>query len=202
MDVSGWIQTKFRSAEFGDKRLTDRLVQLGDELGSSPAESIPAACGDWASTKATYRFCDNESVDPNEVLSAHKQQQQSRVSRSDELLIVSDTTELVFPRHPSKEGLGDIDNSEMDFEGIKLHSTIGINPRTHRMTGIINQQPLIEDHQVDEKYDANSRAEPIQLDSEHEKWSRSVDSVAFYEEVTGEMESAGFIIRANQNRRI
>jgi len=48
MDVSGWIQTEFRSAEFGDKRLTDRLVQLGDELGSSPAESIPAAYGDWA----------------------------------------------------------------------------------------------------------------------------------------------------------
>ena len=108
----------------------------------------------------------------------------------------------MFPRHPSKEGLGDIDNSEIDLEGIRLHSTIGINPRTHRMTGIINQQPLIEDHLVDEKYDANSRAEPIQLDSEHEKWSRSVDSVAFYEEVTGEMESAGFIIRANQNRRI
>ncbi|PAU83067.1 IS4 family transposase, partial [Halorubrum salipaludis] len=44
MDVSGWIRSEFRSAEFGDKRLTDRLVQLGDELGSSPAESIPAAC--------------------------------------------------------------------------------------------------------------------------------------------------------------
>ena len=25
MDVSGWIQMEFRSAEFGDERLTDRL---------------------------------------------------------------------------------------------------------------------------------------------------------------------------------
>lgn len=33
MDVSGWARTEFRSAEFGDKRLTDRLVKLGDELG-------------------------------------------------------------------------------------------------------------------------------------------------------------------------
>ena len=53
MDVSGWIRAEFRSADFGDKRLTDRLVQIGDELGSSPAESIPGACEDWASTKAT-----------------------------------------------------------------------------------------------------------------------------------------------------
>ena len=68
MDVSGWIRTGFRAAEFGDKRLTDRLVQLGDELGSSPAESIPASCENWASTKATYRFCDNDRVESSEVL--------------------------------------------------------------------------------------------------------------------------------------
>ncbi|MFB6228340.1 MAG: transposase, partial [Halobacteriales archaeon] len=54
MDVSGWIRAEFRSADLGDKRLDDRLVKIGDELGSSPAESIPAACEDWASTKATY----------------------------------------------------------------------------------------------------------------------------------------------------
>ena len=113
MDVSGWIRSEFRSADFGDKRLTDRLVQLGDELGSSPAESIPASCENWASTKATYRFCDNDSVDPSEILSAHKQAQQSRVSGGDELLVVSDTTYLTFPRHPAKDGLGDISSSTL-----------------------------------------------------------------------------------------
>ena len=169
MDVSGWIRTEFRSAEFGDKRLTDRLVQIGDELGSSPAESIPASCENWPSTKATYRFCDNESVEPNEILSAHKQEQQSRVDHLDELLIVSDTTELVFPRHPSKEGLGDIGNSETDLEGVKLHSSIGIHPQTHRMTGVIDQQALIEDQQAGEKYDANGKEEPILLESEQKK---------------------------------
>jgi len=223
MDVSGWIRTEFRSADLGDKRLTDRLVKLGDELGSSPAESIPAACEDWASTKATYRFCDNDSVEPNEILSAHKQAQRSRVSQLDELLVVSDTTELVFPRHPSKDGLGDIGNSKMDLEGVKLHSTIGIHPQTHRMTGVIDQQALIEDQQADEKYDANGKAEPIQLESEQEKWirgdrqarnwladdvrplfihDRGADAFAFYNELVEDIEDAGFVVRANQNRRI
>jgi hypothetical protein len=140
MDVSGWIRREFRSAEFGDKRLTDRLVKLGDELGSSPAESIPAACEDWASTKATYRFCDNESVEPNEILSAHKQEQRSRLTEGDELLVVSDTTYLTFPRHPAKEGLGDISSTDIDVEGIKVHTTVGILPETQRMTGVIDQQ--------------------------------------------------------------
>jgi hypothetical protein len=223
MDVSGWIRTEFRSAEFGDKRLTDRLVQLGDELGSSPAESIPSACEDWASTKATYRFCDNESVESNEILSAHKQEQRSRLSETEQLLIVSDTTYLTFPRHPSKDDLGDISSSDIDVEGVKLHTSIGLDPDTHQMTGVIDQQVLIEDQQADTLHETNGKGEPIQLESDQEKWirgdrqardwlagdvnslfvhDRGADSFAFYEEVTEEIENAGFIVRANQNRRI
>ncbi|ERG92461.1 MAG: hypothetical protein J07HQW1_02505 [Haloquadratum walsbyi J07HQW1] len=52
MDVSEWMRSKFRAAEFGDKRLTNRLIQLKDELGKRAAESIPTSCEDWASTKA------------------------------------------------------------------------------------------------------------------------------------------------------
>jgi hypothetical protein len=223
MDVSGQIQAEFRSADFGDARLTDRLVQIGDALGSSPAESIPNACEDWASTKATYRFCDNESVDPNEIFDAHKRTQRSRIRETDELLVVSDTTELVFPRHPSKEGLGDIGTSDMDLEGVKVHSTIGIQPQTHRMTGVIDQQPLIEDQQAGTTHDANGNGEPIQLESEQEKWirgdrqaatwlpedvrpifvhDRGADAFSFHAEVIEEMDKAGFVVRASHNRRI
>jgi hypothetical protein len=95
-DVSGRVRKEFQSAEFGDERLTDRLMQVGDQLGRAPAESIPNACEDWASTKATYRFCDNERVDPNEILDAHKREQRSRIRDTEELLVISDTTSLYF----------------------------------------------------------------------------------------------------------
>jgi hypothetical protein len=171
-DVSGTVRKEFQSAEFGDERLTDRLMQVGDRLGRAPAESIPNACEDWAFTKATYRFCDNERVDPGEILSAHTREQRSRVDDNEELLIVSDTTELVFPRHPSNEGLGDIGNSTTDLEGVKVHSTIGVDPQTHRMTGVIDQQSLIEDQQASTKHDANGKGERIELESEQKKWIR------------------------------
>jgi hypothetical protein len=221
-DISGKLRKEFQSAEFGDQRLTDRLIQVGDRLGRAPAESIPNACEDWASTKATYRFCDNEHVDPNEILDAHKRTQQSRVQDNSELLVVSDTTELVFPRHPSKKGLGDIGNSKTDLDGVKVHSTIGLDPQTHRMTGVIDQQSLIEDQQVGTKHDANGKNEPIELASEQEKWirgdrqasrwlaeeirpifihDRGADAFAFYREVADDLD-AGFVVRANQNRCI
>jgi len=221
-DVSGKVRKEFQSAEFGDKRLTDRLMQVGDRLGRAPAESIPNACEDWASAKATYRFCDNERVDPNEILGAHKRAQRSRVRDKNKLLVVSDTTELVFPRHPSKEGLGDIGNSKTDLEGVKVHTTIGLDPQTHHMTGIIDQQSLIEDQQASTKHDANGKSEPVELGSEQKKWirgdrqasrwlaeevrpifihDRGADSFAFYCEATDDLD-AGFVVRANQNRCI
>jgi hypothetical protein len=223
MDVSGWIRTEFRSANLGDERLSDRLLQIGDALGSSPAESIPNACEDWASTKATYRFCDNESVDSNEILAAHKQAQRSRIRGADELLVISDTTELVFPSYTSKEGLGDIGNSNADLEGVKVHSTIGVLPRTRRMTGVIDQQVLIEDQRAGTKHETNPLEEPTELANEQEKWirgdrrarnwladsvrpifihDRGADAFRFHKEVADDMENAGFVVRANQNRRI
>ena len=223
MDVSGWIRTEFCSAEFGDKRLTDRLVKLGDELGSSPAESIPAACEDWASAKATYRFCDNESVEPSAILSSHKQEQRSRLTEGADLLVVSDTTYLTFPRHPSKEGLGDISSTDIDVEGVKVHTSVGILPETQRMTGIIDQQVLIEDQQSASTYETNGKDEPILLENEHEKWvrgdreavewlpedvrpifvhDRGGDAFSLYTEFSKEMANAGFVVRSNQNRRI
>jgi len=223
MDISSQVQTEFQHAEFGDARLTDRLVQIGDELGSSPAESIPVACEDTASTKATYRFCDNELVNASEILASHRQAQQSRIQETDELLVVSDTTELTFPHHPAKEGLGDIGTAEMEIHGVKVHSTIGIDPQTHHMTGVIDQQSLIEDRQTGTTHDTNGNDEPIPLETRHTKWirgdrrarawlpedvrpifvhDRAADDFSLYAEIIDEMDNAGFVVRAQYNRNI
>jgi hypothetical protein len=172
LGTPGSVEVEIQSADFGDKRLTDRLQQIGRALGGAPAESIPSACEDWASAKATYRFCDNENVDPKEILSAHGQAQRSRLKDADELLLVSDTTHLTFPSHSSKEGLGDVGTDEMDLEGAKVHTSIGILPASGWMTGIFDQQVLLEDRQNDEIFDPNGRGKPTSLESEREKWIR------------------------------
>lgn len=135
------MNAEFRTADFGDKRLTDRLQQIGRALGDAPSESIPNACKDWGSVKGMYRFCDNENVDPKEVLAAHGQAQRSRLTAKEELLLVSDTTHLTFPSHPSKEGLGNVGTDEMDLEGAKLHTTIGVLPATGQMTEFSTSRP-------------------------------------------------------------
>ena len=132
---------------------------------------------------------------------------------------MSDTTHLTFPRHPSKEGLGDIGNSSVDVEGVKLHSSIGVDPETGVMTGLLDQQVLIQDQADSETHETNSRDAPEELASEQEKWlrgdraalegvpsvrpifvhDRGADAFSFYRSMAEEEPDAGYVIRANQN---
>lgn len=218
--VAEAIPAEFRTADLGDKRLTDRLQHIAERLGRAPDKSIPAACTDWAATKATYRFCDNEHVDSTAILAGHSDAHAARVTDLDELLIVADTTHLTFPSHPAKEGLGDIGNSTIDVEGVKLHTTIGIDPASQLMTGLLDQQVLIEDQATGETAVTNGRQPQETLDSEQIKWlrgdrqaleglpptvrpifihDRGADAFSFYRTMAEELPEAGYVIRANQN---
>lgn len=51
-----WAENEFGDAVLGDKRLTDRLVNIADSFTSLPESSINQACGSWSEAKAAYRF--------------------------------------------------------------------------------------------------------------------------------------------------
>lgn len=221
--VAAAMPAEFQTAELGDKRLTDRLQRIATRLGQSPSRSIPAACSAWAETKATYRFCDNETVDPTDVLAAHTDAHADRLNELNEVLVVSDTTHLTFPSHPAKEGLGDVGNSSIDVEGVKLHTTIGIDPTSQVMTGLLDQQVLVEDQSKGGTSVTNGREAAESLESEQAKWrrgdraaiealpagvrpifvhDRGADAFSFHHWLATEAPPAGAVIRANQNRSI
>src|SRR5215204_5665721 len=68
---AGWQDNELTSASLPDKRLGRRLRRLLDQLSSAPGQPVPAACGDWAATKAAYRFFDNPRVTEHGVLAGH-----------------------------------------------------------------------------------------------------------------------------------
>jgi len=48
---------------FPDRRLKARLGKILGDLGRRIGGTLPAACQDWAATKAAYRFFSNPRVD-------------------------------------------------------------------------------------------------------------------------------------------
>lgn len=103
---SAWQEEDLSAAALPDKRLARRLRRLLDQMSVAPGKPIPAVCGDWAATKAAYRFFDNPRVTDHSILAGHFAATAARVAASEgPILILQDTTEFIHSRaQPGKIG--------------------------------------------------------------------------------------------------
>ena len=72
-NTDSWAQDELGKADFGDKRLTKRFIQIASDIAAQPEGSVPQACGSEAATKAAYRFLDNENVTPEAIRASRRE---------------------------------------------------------------------------------------------------------------------------------
>jgi Transposase DNA-binding/Transposase Tn5 dimerisation domain len=94
-----WIDSEFAGSKFKDERLGKRFRAMLSQLSSSPGQSIPAVCQDWANTKAAYRFLDNARVGEGDILAGHFCSTRERFAATvATALVLHDTTEFSYFR--------------------------------------------------------------------------------------------------------
>jgi hypothetical protein len=97
--ANSWLDRELADCEFKDERLGKRFRSLIERLSSSPGDSIPLVCQDWANTKAAYRFLDNDRVSESEILGGHFHATRDRVAAAGgPILVLHDTTEFTYKR--------------------------------------------------------------------------------------------------------
>lgn len=97
--MHAWVERELAAGEFPDERLKARLGHLLGDLGERIGRPLPAACQDWAATKAAYRFFDNPRVDDGAILGGHFAATAGRFSATTgPVLVLHDTTEFSFQR--------------------------------------------------------------------------------------------------------
>ena len=102
----GWAETETDRASLPDARLKRRLTRVLEQLSAQPTESIPAASGTWADTKAAYRLFDNDRVDAVDILDGHSRATLRRIAGEPVVLLVQDTTFLSDIRDLQGRGVG------------------------------------------------------------------------------------------------
>jgi hypothetical protein len=117
-----WAAQELATADLGDARLSKRLVHIVADKLANPTASIPQASGSWAATKATYRFLASEHVAADSIRAAHLDATRSRIQHHGTVLVLQDTTELLYTSHPHTTGLGDLDHA--GSKGLKVHSAL------------------------------------------------------------------------------
>lgn len=97
------IVEELRGIDLGDKRLNRRSARVIEALAANPEARINGACEGWSDTLAAYRFFNNSAVTPEQILQPQREATQRRMREHPVVLIVQDTTELDFTKHPTDD---------------------------------------------------------------------------------------------------
>lgn len=135
--MGSWIDQELAGCRFADARLGKRfgvmLKQLSDGLG----RTIPLACGDWAATKAAYRFLDNDRVSEGEILGGHFEATRDRFNAiRGPVLVLHGTTEFSFTRE-NTHAIG------VTRRCPTRNKDEGGRPRLHTVCGILMHSSLV-----------------------------------------------------------
>ncbi len=147
-----WVFAELRDARLGDARLTQRLLQITHTLSKNPEESLPSAFApDDDAVKAVYRFFDNDSVDPDEILRAHRRATLQRIKAAESklILIVQDTTQFDFTKHHATKGLGS--TGAPGLTGFFLHSALALEPDGGVPLGLLDWHWWVRDDEPDKR---------------------------------------------------
>src|ERR1700742_3236909 len=97
--MDAWVDRELDGGEFPDRRLKRRLGKILGDLGRRVGGTLPAACQDWAATKAAYRFFSNPRVDESIILAGHFAATKARYGgTTGPVLVLHDTTEFSYRR--------------------------------------------------------------------------------------------------------
>lgn len=160
-----WVVQELLRADFGDIRLTDRLMRVVEQLAEHPEASIPEACGNAAATKAAYRLFDNQAVTPEAILRPHVEQTVRRAAEHPVVLVAQDTTEINLTGHRKTTGVGYLGSTEC--RGLMMHNLLAIGPDGVPL-GILGEHVWIRP--VEEMGKRTSRNQRTLAEKESQRW--------------------------------
>jgi hypothetical protein len=125
--MQAWVQEELQTVDIGDERLDARFKVVLDRLSAKPSVSIPAACGGWTETNATYRFFRSRRVEAKDVLAPHYQATLKRIAEQSVVLIPQDTTEIEVTR-PEQQMTGAGPLNDESRLGFYDHVLLAVTP--------------------------------------------------------------------------
>lgn len=132
-------ETMFGHAQLGDRRRTERLVTLVDQICKHPGGSLPEKLRSPNDLKALYRLCDRDEVTHQALMDAIRPAVLAAGAQEDEVLILHDGTELDYSTHRSLAAqLGQVGRGLK--KGYLCHNSLAVKVEGREVIGLVNQQ--------------------------------------------------------------
>src|SRR5919199_3414498 len=168
--MTAWATAELQYADLGDLRRKQRLIRLVSDLAAQPNASVPQASGGLAATQAAYEFWKSPYIKPEAITKAHQRSTLERVKQHSVIIGIQDTTELNFTHHPSKKGMGYLDNA--NSRGLKVHSVL-CSSANGVPIGVLHQQVWCRD--LAELGKKHQRHKKLTQEKESHRWLTALE---------------------------
>jgi hypothetical protein len=209
------MSDELKGAQFGDRRLTKRLLTVAEQLAARPDASFPKAAGGEGALEGTYRFLNHDDVTPEQIMEPHVVATVRRAAEVGIVLAAHDTSQFDFGG--DREGLGWVNTS--GAQGFFGHFCLAMTADgTRRPLGVLGMR-IATRHGPSRKTKHSERRAPQERESR--RWhelaaevserlrakarvihlmDREADSYRLFAELGAAGD--GFVIRLRSNRRI
>lgn len=149
LDISkaaSWSEFVFSQCHFNDKRLTKRLIQIGNQLSLHSGSSLLTSCeGDGSKIEGSYRLLRNKRVSAAEIGMGGYKASASLARDCSVVLALEDSTSLSYSHEVRKE-LGHTGrHKEAYARGFMVHSTLLVDGVSERTLGLVAQERWCRD---------------------------------------------------------
>jgi hypothetical protein len=170
--LSKLVVEEFRDIRVPDKRLKKRCMKVASMISKNPSDSITQASGTMSSAKGAYRFFAH--ITREELLKPHIEKTIERIKKSEEVVIIEDTTYLNMSAHKATEGLGPIGSEQDGCQGLIVHTLLAVDIKRKETLGILGQEVWArEGYQPKGETDYQIRHRP----RETECWQRGIQTI-------------------------
>jgi hypothetical protein len=208
------VSSEFEGAEFGDARLTRRLLRIAECVATAPAAGFPGLSSSDSELEGVYRFLGNERVTPVKILQPHLAKTVERVGERP-VLVLHDTTELGFGGQAKREGLGTI-SFTAPGQGFFAHFALALAADGSREPlGVAGLQTFVRTVKQPPKHWATRKAGTpnersrwpelaLQVGQTFPRAIHVMDREADSFEILSELSAAGlrFVVRISRDRRL
>jgi hypothetical protein len=168
--VTDWAQLNFGNCQLGDKRRTNRLIQVAQGIASNPSASLPNQMETWGDLRAAYNLFDRDEVTFEAIARPHWELTKQRTTGRH--LVIGDTTELDFGKHRQIEGVGPTGNGS--GQGFLLHNALMVEADSEEIIGVAGQTIHYRDGKSKKK---ENRSKRLKRKRESEVWGTVIDQV-------------------------
>ena len=128
-------------SDLGDQRLNDRRDRVMAALEDAPDAAFPEACANDADVEALYRFLRNPRVSLDALIAPHVAATRTRCAAVGEVLVLHDTTDMVFKGESAREGLVTLSARR---QGFWLHAALAVSADGLRAPlGLLSMRPFV-----------------------------------------------------------